>query len=159
MNSKFEVHHQPIGIGADHRGFELKAFLKEDLAKHGYEVKDFGVFDPRPADYPDVALALTKDWQKKRIARGILICGSGLGMSIVANKVKGIRATLCLNEQMAKMARNHNDSNVLVLAANFTSKAKARRILRVWLTEKFEGGRHQHRLEKIKKAEGGKRDG
>ncbi|MEO0093706.1 MAG: ribose 5-phosphate isomerase B [candidate division WOR-3 bacterium] len=138
-----------VGIGADHRGFKLKEFLKTFLAKIGYEVKDFGVFSEDPADYPDVALALTKDCIKRKIKRGILICGSGLGMSIAANKVKGIRATLCLNEAMAKMARNHNDSNVLVLAADFTTKTMARKILKVWLTEDFLGGRHKRRLKKI----------
>lgn len=142
-----------IGIGSDHRGFELKVFLKKILKNCGYIVKDFGVFDSTIADYPDIAFALAKAWQKKAIARGILICGSGLGMSIAANKIKGIRAGLCLNEKMAKMARNHNDANILVLAANFTTKTVARKILRVWLKEKFEGGRHRRRIEKIKEYE------
>lgn len=142
-----------IGIGTDHRGFALKEFLNGILQKDGYVVVDFGVFDENPADYPDTAFALTKDWQKKKIDRGVLICGSGLGMSIAANKAKGIRATLCLNEKMAKMARNHNDSNVLVLSANFTTPAQAKRILKVWLTEEFEGGRHQRRIKKIVKFE------
>jgi|UniRef100_A0A7C6ECN6 ribose 5-phosphate isomerase B len=138
-----------IGIGSDHRGFELKEFLKPILQNDGYKVKDFGVFSPAAADYPDIAFALTNALSSKAISRGILICGSGLGMSIAANKAKGIRACLCLNEKMAKMARNHNDSNVLVLAANFTTKAKAHKILRVWLQEKFEGGRHRRRIKKI----------
>jgi len=140
-----------IGIGSDHRGFKLKVSLNSLLAKH--QIFDFGVFDENPADYPDAAFALTKDLQKKKIERGILICGSGLGMSIAANKAKGIRATLCLNEKMAKMARNHNDSNVLVLAANFTNLSKAKLILKVWLKEKFEGGRHLRRIRKITKYE------
>ena len=144
-----------IGIGSDHRGFKLKESLKYCLVKAKHRVFDFGVFDENPADYPDAAFALTKILQKKKIDRGILICGSGLGMSIAANKVKGIRATLCLNERMAKMARNHNDSNVLVLAANFTTLAKAKKILKVWLREKFEGGRHLRRIHKIKKFESG----
>lgn len=144
-----------IGIGSDHRGFKLKESLKAFLAKTKHRVFDFGVFDESPADYPDAAFALTKDLQKKKIERGILICGSGLGMSIAANKVKGIRATLCLNEKMAKMARNHNDSNVLALAANFTTFAKAKLILRVWLKEEFEGGRHLRRIQKISKYEYG----
>ena len=142
-----------IGIGSDHRGFGLKELLKTFLQKNGYRVTDFGVFDENPADYPDTAFALTKDLQKKKIERGVLICGSGLGMSIAANKAKGIRATLCLSEKMAKMARNHNDSNILVLSANFTSPAKAKKILKVWLTEEFEGGRHQRRIKKIAKFE------
>jgi RpiB/LacA/LacB family sugar-phosphate isomerase len=142
-----------IGIGSDHRGFKLKESLKAFLVKAKHQVFDFGVFDESPADYPDAAFALTKDLQKKKIERGILICGSGLGMSIAANKAKRIRATLCLNEKMAKMARNHNDSNVLVLAANFTAPSKAKMILKVWLKEKFEGGRHLRRIHKIKKYE------
>jgi ribose 5-phosphate isomerase B len=142
-----------IGIGSDHRGFKLKGFLKTILQRAGYDVKDFGVFDENQADYPDTAFALTKAWQKKQIDRGVLICGSGLGMSIAANKAKGIRATLCLNEKMAQMSRNHNDSNVLVLAANFTTPAKAQKILQVWLTETFEGDRHQRRIRKIAKYE------
>ena len=142
-----------IGIGTDHRGFELKELLKTVLQKNGHRVTDFGVFDENPADYPDTAFALTKDLRRKKIERGVLICGSGLGMSIAANKTKGIRATLCLNEKMAKMARNHNDSNVLVLSANFTTPAQAKRILKVWLTEEFEGGRHQRRIKKIAKFE------
>ena len=142
-----------IGIGTDHRGFKLKEFLKAILQKNCHRVTDFGVFDENPADYPDTAFALTKDLQRKKIERGVLICGSGLGMSIAANKAKGIRATLCLNEKMAKMARNHNDSNVLVLSANFTTPAQAKKILKVWLTEEFEGGRHQRRIKKIAKFE------
>lgn len=142
-----------VGIGTDHRGFELKELLKTFLQKNGHRVTDYGVFDENPADYPDTAFVLTKDWQRKKIERGVLICGSGLGMSIAANKVKGIRATLCLNEKMAKMARNHNDSNILVLSANFTKPVQAKKILKVWLTEEFEGGRHQRRIKKIAKFE------
>ena len=142
-----------IGIGTDHRGFELKELLKTLLQKNGHRVTDYGVFDENPADYPDTAFALTKDWQRKKIERGVLICGSGLGMSIAANKVKGIRATLCLNEKIAKMARNHSDSNVLVLSANFTPPVQAKKIVKVWLTEGFEGGRHQRRIKKITKFE------
>ncbi len=144
-----------IGIGSDHRGFKLKESIKSFLAKAKHRVFDFGVFDESPADYPDAAFTLTRDLQKKKIERGVLICGSGLGMSIAANKAKGIRATLCLNEKMAKMARNHNDSNVLVLAANFTPPAKSKLILKVWLKEEFGGGRHLRRISKIKTYESG----
>jgi ribose 5-phosphate isomerase B len=142
-----------IGIGSDHRGFKLKEFLKPVLEKAEYEVLDYGVFHETPADYPDTAFALCKELERGGIERGVLICGSGLGMSIAANKVKGVRAALCLNEKMARMARNHNDANVLVLAANFTSPAKAKKILTVWLKEKFEGGRHLRRIKKILKYE------
>ncbi|MFB0508928.1 MAG: ribose 5-phosphate isomerase B [bacterium] len=142
-----------IGIGSDHRGFKLKEFLKPILEKANHEVLDFGVFDENPADYPDTAFTLTKGLQKKKIERGILICGSGLGMSIAANKAKGVRAALCLNEKMAQMARNHNDANVLILAANFTTPSQAKKISKVWLKEEFAGGRHLRRVKKILKYE------
>ncbi|MEO0089404.1 MAG: RpiB/LacA/LacB family sugar-phosphate isomerase, partial [candidate division WOR-3 bacterium] len=99
-----------IGIGADHRGFRLKEELKKFLEENNYQIKDFGTYSEEPCDYPDFAFPLCEALIKKEINRGILICGSGLGMSISANKVKGIRATLCLNKEMAKMARNHNNA-------------------------------------------------
>lgn len=142
-----------IGIGADHRGFFLKEELKKFLKKNNFEVKDFGTFSDEAFDYPDVAFPLGEAVKKRKIAKGILICGSGLGMSIAANKIKGIRAALCLNKEMAKMARNHNDANILVLAANFTTLRKAKEIVKTFLKEKFEGGRHLRRINKIKKYE------
>jgi len=142
-----------IGIGADHRGFFLKEELKKFLEKNNFEVKDFGTFSNEAFDYPDVAFPLGEAVKKRKIAKGILICGSGLGMSIAANKIKGIRAALCLNKEMAKMARNHNDANILVLAANFTTLRKAKEIVKTFLKEKFEGGRHLRRINKIKKYE------
>jgi ribose 5-phosphate isomerase B len=142
-----------IGIGADHRGFFLKEELKKFLEKNNFEVKDFGTFSDEAFDYPDVAFPLGEAVKKRKIAKGILICGSGLGMSIAANKIKGIRAALCLNKEMAKMARNHNDANILVLAANFTTLRKAKEIVKTFLKEKFEGGRHLRRINKIKKYE------
>ncbi len=142
-----------IGIGADHRGFLLKEKLKKFLEENNYQIKDFGTYSEEPSDYPDFAFPLCEDLVKKRINRGILICGSGLGMSISANKVKGIRAALCLNKEMAKMARNHNNANILVLAANFTSLEIAKEIVLTFLKENFEGGRHLRRIKKIKKYE------
>ncbi|MEO0130422.1 MAG: ribose 5-phosphate isomerase B [candidate division WOR-3 bacterium] len=142
-----------IGIGADHRGFRLKEELKKFLEKNNYQIKDFGTYSEEPCDYPDFAFPLCEDLIKKKINHGILICGSGLGMSISANKVKGIRATLCLNKEMAKMARNHNNANVLVLAANFTSLETAKKIVLTFLNENFEGGRHLRRINKIRKYE------
>ncbi len=136
-----------IGIAADHRGFKLKEKLKAALPK--IKFRDFGTFDEKSVDYPDYAFPLVAAIQKKEIERGVLICGSGLGMSISANKGKGIRACLCLNKEMAKMARNHNDANVLVLAANFTKEREAVAILLTFLKEKFEGGRHKRRIDKI----------
>ncbi len=140
-----------IGIGADHRGFKLKEKLKESFPK--IKFIDFGTNDCEPVDYPDYAFPVVEAIQKKKIQRGVLICGSGLGMSISANKGKGIRACLCLNKEMAKMARNHNNANILVLAANFTSEKEAIEILKTFLREKFEGGRHKRRIDKISKYE------
>lgn len=144
-----------VGIAADHRGFALKEKLLKGLphvsqeARLQIKFRDFGTFNEEPVDYPDYAFSLTAALKKKEVDKGVLICGSGLGMSIAANKVKGIRAALCLNQEMAKMARNHNNANVLVLAANFTQEKEAVRILLTFLKEKFEGGRHKRRLDKI----------
>jgi|UniRef100_A0A7C3Z236 ribose 5-phosphate isomerase B len=140
-----------IGIASDHRGFRLKEILKASLPK--IKFKDFGTFSEEPADYPDYAFLLTEEIQKRRLSRGVLICGSGLGMSIAANKAKGIRAALCLNKEMAKMARNHNNANVLVLPANFIKEEEAKEILITFLQERFEGGRHKRRIDKITKYE------
>lgn len=142
-----------IGIGADHRGFFLKEELKKFLEENNFKVKDFSTFSNEAFDYPDVAFPLSEAATKRKIDRGILICGSGLGMSISANKVKGIRASLCLNKEMAKMARNHNNANILVLAANFTPFEEAKEIVLTFLKEDFEGGRHLRRINKIKKYE------
>ncbi|MEO0098592.1 MAG: ribose 5-phosphate isomerase B [candidate division WOR-3 bacterium] len=140
-----------IGIASDHRGFPLKEKLKASFPKIRF--LDFGTFSEEPTDYPDYAFRVTEAIQKKRLNRGVLICGSGLGMTIAANKAKGIRAALCLNKEMAKMARNHNNANILVLAANFTQEEEAKEILTTFLKEKFEGGRHKRRIDKIAKYE------
>lgn len=122
----------------------------------GYKVSDFGVFSEDRADYPLVAFKLSqsiKTTQTSKIPKidfGILICGSGIGMSIAANKVKGVRAALCLNPEFARRARQHNNANIVVLAADFTSAAKAKEIIKVFLTEKFLGKRHKTRIRQIK---------
>lgn len=136
-----------IAIASDHRGFRLKEKLKVFFPKIGFV--DFGTFSEEPVDYPDYAFPVTEAIRKKKLTRGVLICGSGLGMSIAANKAKGIRAALCLNKEMAKMARNHNNANVLVLATNFTKEEEAKEILDTFLKEKFERGRHKRRIDKI----------
>ncbi len=137
-----------IGIASDHRGFQLKEKLKASFPK--LKFLDFGPFTEEPTDYPDYAFSVVSAIEERKLNRGVLICGSGLGMSIAANKGRGIRAALCLNKEMAKMARNHNNANILVLAANFTPENEAREILLTFLQERFEGGRHKRRLEKIK---------
>ena len=153
------VKKESIGIGSDHRGYILKEKLKTFLTKQGYKVTDFGVFSEERADYPLVAFELAKHIKgvakikSPKLNFGILICGSGLGMSIAANKVKGIRAALCLTPEFAQRSRQHNNANVLVLAADFTSAKKAEKIVKAFLTEPFAQGRHKTRIHQISKYE------
>jgi len=138
-----------IAIGSDHRGFALKEALKELLAELGHEWVDFGCPDEESVDYPDIAQPLAKAVAAGEYQRGILICGSGVGMSIAADKVKGVRAALCENSFTARLARRHNDANVLCLGSWCIGRGLAEEIVRVFLSEDFEGGRHARRLEKI----------
>jgi ribose 5-phosphate isomerase B len=142
-----------IFIGADHAGFALKEAIKPLLAEMGFEVTDAGTDCERSVDYPDFAACVAEAVATGVYPRGILICGSGVGMSIVANRFPGIRAAICLDEETARLSRMHNDANILVLAGRRTDTATARGIVRVWLTTPFEGGRHQARLDKIRKTE------
>lgn len=144
---------EKIIIGADHAGFALKEAIKPVLAKMGIEVTDAGTDCERSVDYPDFAACVAKAVATGAFARGILICGSGVGMSIVANRFPGVRAALCLDEETARLSRQHNDANILVLAGRKTDPARAEGIVRVWLTTPFEGGRHQARLDKIRETE------
>lgn len=137
-----------IGIGSDHGGFELKEVLKKFLDEN-YEIKDYGCFSEKSVDYPDIAKSLCKELLDGKIDRGILICGTGIGMSITANRFKGIRATLCNDLFSAKMSRRHNNSNVLCLGGRILGKELAKEIVKVWLTEPFDGDRHLRRLNKI----------
>jgi len=138
-----------IALGADHKGFQYKEKVKKFLQGKGYEVIDFGTFSEESADYPDFGFKVAKAVANKEAERGILFCWSGIGMCISANKIKGIRAALCLNEEMARLSREHNDSNVLSLSAKFIPEEKLLKIVEVWLNTSFEGGRHQRRLDKI----------
>lgn len=144
-----------IGIGADHRGYKLKEKLKAFLVKQNYQVIDFGVNSEDRADYPLIAFELSnhipevKNPKFPLIRYGILICGSGIGMSISANKVKGIRAALCLSPAMAIRARQHNNANILVLPAEFITLTKAKKIIEVFLKTKFLKGRYQLRNQQI----------
>jgi len=142
-----------VAIGSDHRGFDLKEELKELLKSRGIEHKDFGTYKKDACDYPDFAFAVAQAVVQGRFDFGILICSTGNGMVIAANKVKGIRAALCLNPKMARMSRAHNDANVLVLSADFGNKDLANDILDVWFKTSFEAGRHARRLEKIREFE------
>lgn len=138
-----------IALGADHKGFQYKEKIKRFLQEKGYEVKDFGTSSEDSVDYPDFGFRVAKIVSEGEVDRGILFCWTGIGMCITANKIKGIRASLCLNEEMAKLTREHNDSNVLCLSAKFISEDKLLQIVEVWLNTPFEGGRHQRRIDKI----------
>ena len=142
-----------IAIGSDHRGFALKEALKELLAELGHEWVDFGCQGEEAVDYPDIARPLAEAMAAGEYQRGILICGSGVGMSIAANKVKGVRAALCHDTFAARLARRHNDANVLCLGGWCIGRGVAEEIVRVFLSEDFEGGRHARRVDKIRAME------
>lgn len=138
-----------ISIGCDHAGPGLKEKIKELLSSRGHECIDMGTNGPGSVDYPDHGRAVASSVSKKETERGILICGTGIGMSIVANKFPDVRATLCYDLFTARMSRQHNDSNILVLGSRTTEEQLALSILEAWLDTDFEGGRHQDRLNKI----------
>jgi len=140
---------QKIAIASDHRGVQLKKILADELGKKGYVVKDFGPQSEDSVDYPDFAVKAAESVSKGESDRGIVICNSGIGMSISANKVKGVRAALCHDEESAKASRQHNNANVLALGAAVISPDLAKKIALTWLTTTFEGGRHEKRVEKI----------
>lgn len=143
---------EKIAIGSDHRGFKLKKMLLEFLKQQGVEIEDVGTYSEDAADYPEFACAVARKVSCRECDRGILICGSGIGMSITANKFPGVRAALCHDETSAKMSRMHNDANVLVLSES-TDAERARRMLAVWRSTPFEGGRHKRRLDLIRSIE------
>jgi ribose 5-phosphate isomerase B len=141
---------QNIVIGSDHGGFGLKEKIKAYLEKSGYRAKDVGTYSEESCDYPDYAASLARAISQGKFKRGILICKSGIGNSIVANKFPRVRAALCYNSTAARLSREHNDSNVLVLGSVFVKEVLAKRIVKVWLDTEFQGGRHQRRLNKIR---------
>lgn len=143
-----------IALGSDHRGYKRKEEIKNFLANSGYEVKDFGCFSEDSCDYPDYALPVAKSVSQGKFDYGILFCATGIGMSITANKISGIRAALCLNKEMAKLSREHNNANMLCIPADFLDFKKIKEIVKTWLNTEFAGGRHQRRVNKIKKIEG-----
>ncbi|MGI6307590.1 MAG: ribose 5-phosphate isomerase B [Dethiobacteria bacterium] len=142
-----------IVLAADHAGFSLKEFIKGYLAEKGIVYEDFGTFDEESVDYPDLAFKAARAVQQGNFARGILVCGTGIGVAIVANKLPGIRAALCNDLFSARYARAHNDANILTLGSRVLQKELAREIVGVFLETPFEGGRHQVRVEKIKELE------
>jgi len=138
-----------IILGSDHAGFSLKEAIKLYLADAGIAYTDIGAYNTEPSDYPDFGSLVAEKVSSGEFERGILVCGSGVGMAIVANKYPGILAVLCLDEETARMSRLHNNTNILVLAARRTDIAAAKVIIKVWLDTAFEGERHQRRLDKI----------
>jgi len=138
-----------ISIGADHAGFSLKEKLKKYLLEKGIEVKDFGTHSEQSVDYPDFAHPVANAVEKKEVDFGLLMCGSANGVTMTANKHKEIRAALCWKEEIAKLARQHNDANILTLPARFIEEAEAKKCVDVFLSTPFEGGRHEGRVKKI----------
>ena len=138
-----------IAIASDHGGFDLKENVIAQLRDKNWEVDDFGPANDDSVDYPDYGVKLVEAILENNIQRGILICGTGLGMSIVVNRFPGIRGALCTDTYMAKMCRKHNDSNILILGGRVVGKGLAAEIVETWLKTNFEGGRHQRRLDKI----------
>ncbi len=136
-------------IGADHAGIDIKAYVKKLFEERGHEVIDLGPYDKNRVDYPDFAAKVCQSVLKEEGSKGILICGSGIGMSMAANKFDGIRAALCHNEYSAKMAREHNDANVICLGERVSGYGMVEAIIDAWDKASFEGGRHEGRVEKI----------
>lgn len=148
-----------IVLGSDHAGFELKADLRDYLVEQNIAIFDMGVAEEIPADYPEIARAVAEKISQKEFERGILICGSGIGMSIVANRFPGVRAALCHDLYTARMSREHNDANLLVLGGRLIGKGLAREMIKVWLESVFQGGNHQRRLDQIESLDNEMRGG
>jgi ribose 5-phosphate isomerase B len=142
-----------IAVGADHGGFDLKKDIINFLKAWHYQVKDFGTKSAVRCDYPDIGYKVAHAVAKRRFDRGVLICKSGLGMCIVANKLPGIRAAILTGLESARLSREHNDANVAVFSGKSMTISKAKKILEVWLSTEFEGGRHLERVKKIEKIE------
>ena len=148
-----------IVVGSDHRGFEMKKQVKAIVTQLGHECIDVGTDTSDPVDYPDPAYLAAVAVSKKQAERAILACGTGIGMSITANKIKGIRAALCHDELSAQISRHHNDANVLCIAADLLGEVLLRKIVEAWLTTEFSGGRHLRRVRKIAAIEEGRQPG
>ena len=146
MQSKVQ---KTLVLASDHAGYDLKENIKTYLESNNYNIKDLGPFNENSVDYPDYGNILGKFILKNKNSIGIAICGSGIGISIALNRMLGIRAALCSNEEIAKLSRNHNDANVLVLAGRFMNLKKSSSIIDIFLKESFEGGRHERRVNKL----------
>ena len=143
-----------IALGSDHGGYELKEYIKTVIEKMGHEYVDFGCYNLDSCDYPDFGAAAAKAVAAGECEKGIVVCTSGIGISITANKVKGIRCAHCADCLQAEMTRRHNDANVMAIGAGFTGKNMAERMVEVFLTTEFEGDRHQRRVDKMMAMEG-----
>jgi ribose 5-phosphate isomerase B len=146
-----------IAVGADHAGLVLKEAIKRLLLEQGHEVTDFGARTPESTDYPDYALPVAIAVKDGAAERGVLVCTTGMGMAMAANKVTGVRAALAMNEDEVMLTRAHNDANVLALSAKYTTGEQAARYVGIFLATAFEGGRHQRRLDKISAIEATRR--
>ncbi len=142
-----------IAIGSDHGGYSLKEVIKEYLTEKGYQVKDFGCFSQESVDYPDYAKMVAEAVSRGECEAGVLMCGTGIGISIAANKVKGIRAALCHDGLTARLAKQHNNANIICIGGRTTGVETAKDIIDNWLNSEFEGGRHLRRINKIKDME------
>jgi len=143
-----------LALGSDHAGYRLKMAVAEYLQQRGIEFEDFGTFSEESVDYPDYAVKVARAVAAGTFTAGVLICGTGIGMSIVANKVRGIRAALCTNVYMGELSRRHNDANILCMGGRVLSPDEALPILEIWLKTPFDGGRHTRRLKKIQQLTG-----
>lgn len=138
-----------IAIGTDHRGFSIRSKVIELVQRLGHEVEDVGTYSGEAVDYPDIASAVSEKVSRGEVDRGILVCGTGLGMCIAANKFLGVRAAPCHDDLTAEMSRRHNDANILCLSANLLGERRIDQMIELWLSTPFEGGRHARRVEKI----------
>ena len=143
-----------ISMGCDHGGYALKESIKTYLEEKGHEILDCGTYSTESCDYPDFGKAAAQAVAEGKCERGIVICTTGIGISIAANKVRGVRCALCSEPLSAEMTRRHNDANVMAIGAGFTGKNMAERMVEVFLTTEFEGGRHQRRVDKMMALEG-----
>jgi ribose 5-phosphate isomerase B len=144
-----------VAVGSDHRGFDSKELVRNIVTQLGHEVVDFGANSNDPVDYPDMAYRAATAVAQGQADRAILACGTGIGMSIAANKIRGIRAALCHDELSAQISRDHNDANVLCISGDLVGEVLLRKIVEVWLSTDFSGGRHQRRVNKISAIERG----
>ncbi len=142
-----------VAIGSDHRGIEQRKMIAAAIEKSGHTVVDMGTHTDEPCDYPDIAAVVARRVACGDVDRAVLTCGTGIGVSIAANKIKGIRAAVCHDTHTIRLSRNHNDANILCLSAETLSPVEIDELVALWLSEPFEGGRHQRRIDKIAKLE------